>query len=175
MLLLLDIKYVIATRNYDFFLCKCNAKLRKFLSAYKSHVRKTSLFTGAIPNPVRNSQTSRFVSVPGQNPERSSRGDCVVLCSVLFTYYLIIRFEIALTSVELVFISNKERNSLVTPVEFNFYELHSSSLFLISISDAYRQTRCVLNERHLRSLFFSKRALKTLSSSTRNKQTNVVH
>src|SRR6218665_1257346 len=66
-------------------------------------------------------------------------------------------------------------HSLVTPVEFNFYELHSSSLFLISISDAYRQTRCVLNERHLRSLFFFKRALKTLSSSTRNKQTNVVH
>src|SRR6218665_3976923 len=54
-------------------------KLRKFLSACKSHVRKTNLFTGAIPNPVRNSQTSRFVSVPGQNPERASRGDCVVL------------------------------------------------------------------------------------------------
>src|SRR6218665_651575 len=44
-----------------------------------SHVRGTSLFTGAIPNPVRNSQTSRFVSVPGQSPERSSRGDSVVL------------------------------------------------------------------------------------------------
>src|SRR6218665_2337937 len=59
--------------------CKCNVKLRKFLSAYKSHVRRASLFTGAIPNPVRNCQTSRFVSVPGQNPERSSRGDSVVL------------------------------------------------------------------------------------------------
>src|SRR6218665_3963198 len=31
-------------------------------SAHKSHVRETSLFTGAIPNPVHNSQTSRFVS-----------------------------------------------------------------------------------------------------------------
>ena len=31
------------------------------------------LFTGAIPNQVRNSQTSRFVSVPGQNPGRSSK------------------------------------------------------------------------------------------------------
>src|SRR6218665_2535946 len=51
----------------------CNVKLRKLLSAHKSHVRETSLFTGAILNPVRNSQTSRFVSVPGQNPERSSR------------------------------------------------------------------------------------------------------
>src|SRR6218665_2197932 len=49
-----------------------NVKLRKLLSADKSHVRETSLFTGAIPNPVRNSNTSRFVSVPGQNPGRSS-------------------------------------------------------------------------------------------------------
>src|SRR6218665_3332542 len=57
----------------------CNVKLRKLLSAHKSHVTETSLFTGAIPNPVRNSQTSRFVSVPGQNPGRSSRGDSVVL------------------------------------------------------------------------------------------------
>src|SRR6218665_1983912 len=40
----------------------CNVKLQKLLSAHKSHVRDTSLFTGAIPNPVRNSQTSRFVS-----------------------------------------------------------------------------------------------------------------
>src|SRR6218665_3016774 len=58
---------------------KCNVKLRKLLSAHKSHIRETSLFTGAIPNPVRNSQTSHFFSVPGQNPERSSRGDSVVL------------------------------------------------------------------------------------------------
>jgi len=58
---------------------QCNVKLRKLLSANKSHVRETSLFTGAIPNPVRNSQTSRFVSVPGQIPGRSSRGDSVVL------------------------------------------------------------------------------------------------
>ena len=53
--------------------------LRKRLSAHKSHVRETSLFTGAIPNPVRNSFSFRFVSVPGQNPGRSSRGDSVVL------------------------------------------------------------------------------------------------
>src|SRR6218665_3561640 len=58
---------------------QCNVKLRKLLSAHKSHVRETSLFTGAIPNTVHNSQTSRFVSVPGQNPGRSSRGDSVVL------------------------------------------------------------------------------------------------
>src|SRR6218665_1990962 len=58
---------------------ECNVKLRKVLNAHKSHVRETSLFTGAIPNPVRNSQTSRFVSVPGENPARSSRGDSVVL------------------------------------------------------------------------------------------------
>src|SRR6218665_4101780 len=69
----------------------CNVKLRKLLSAHKSHVTETSLFTGAIPNPVHNSQTSRFVSVPGQNPERSSRGAClfvgvnpfVLLCQCL--------------------------------------------------------------------------------------------
>jgi len=36
---------------------------------------ETSLFSGAIPNPVCNSQISRFVSMPGQNPGRSSRGD----------------------------------------------------------------------------------------------------
>src|SRR6218665_320304 len=54
---------------------KCNVNLRKLLSDHKSHVRETNLFTGAIPNQVRNSQTSRFVAVPGQNPERSSRGD----------------------------------------------------------------------------------------------------
>ena len=42
-------------------------------------VRQTSLFIGAIPNQVGNSQTSRFVSVPGQNPEISNRGDSVVL------------------------------------------------------------------------------------------------
>src|SRR6218665_3216 len=58
---------------------KCNVKLRKLLSTHKSHVSETSLFTGAIPYPIRNSQTSHFVSVPGQNPERSSRGDSVVL------------------------------------------------------------------------------------------------
>src|SRR6218665_932340 len=53
--------------------------LRKLLSAHKSHVRKTTLFTGAIRNPICTSQTSRFVLVPGQNPGRSSRGDSVVL------------------------------------------------------------------------------------------------
>src|SRR6218665_2221298 len=60
----------------------CNVKLRKLLSALKSHVRETSLFTGAIPNQVRNSQTSRFVSVPRQNPGRSIRGDSVGLRTV---------------------------------------------------------------------------------------------
>src|SRR6218665_491143 len=58
---------------------QCNVKFRKLLSAHKSNIRETSLFTGIISNPVRNSQTSRFVSVPGQNPGRSSRGDSVVL------------------------------------------------------------------------------------------------
>src|SRR6218665_3963411 len=53
----------------------CNVNFRKLFSAQKIHVRETSLFTGPIPNPVRNSQTSRFVSVPSQNPERSRRGD----------------------------------------------------------------------------------------------------
>src|SRR6218665_4179236 len=51
---------------------QCNVNIRKLLSAHKSYVRETSLFTGAIPNPIRNSQTSLFVSVPGQYPGRSS-------------------------------------------------------------------------------------------------------
>src|SRR6218665_1621045 len=59
--------------------CKCNVNLRKLLSAHTSHIRETSLFTGAISNPFHNSQTSRFVSVPGQNLGRSSQGDSVVL------------------------------------------------------------------------------------------------
>src|SRR6218665_3693680 len=50
-----------------------------YISENKSHLRETSLFTGAIPNPVGNSQTARFVSVPGQNPGRSCRGDGMVL------------------------------------------------------------------------------------------------
>src|SRR6218665_3334205 len=58
---------------------QCNVKLRKLLSAHKSNVRETSLFTGAIPNPVRNSQTYHFVSVPSQNPGRSNPGDSMVL------------------------------------------------------------------------------------------------
>src|SRR6218665_1571259 len=37
---------------------------RKLLSAHKSPDMDTSLFTGAVSNQVRNSQTSRFVSVP---------------------------------------------------------------------------------------------------------------
>ena len=53
----------------------CNVTFRKLLSAHKRHVRET----GAILNPVRNSQPSRFISVPGQNTVRSSRGDSVVL------------------------------------------------------------------------------------------------
>src|SRR6218665_2367105 len=70
--------YILACRtplNRPTAACQCNVKLGKLLSTHKSHVRETSLLTGAIPNPVRNSQTSRFVSVPGQNPGRSSRGD----------------------------------------------------------------------------------------------------
>src|SRR6218665_2207941 len=47
---------------------QCNVNLRKLLSAHKSHVRETNFFTAAIPNQVRNSQTSSFVSVPGQTP-----------------------------------------------------------------------------------------------------------
>jgi len=39
---------------------QCNVNLRKLLSAHKSHVKDTSLFTGAIPNQVRHSQISRF-------------------------------------------------------------------------------------------------------------------
>src|SRR6218665_133633 len=62
----------------------CNVNLRKLLSAHKSHVRETSLFTGAIPKSVRNSQTSRFVSVPGQNPgkvkPKKQRGARVAAC-----------------------------------------------------------------------------------------------
>ena len=38
--------------------------------------------TSAIPNQVHNGQTSRFYSVPGQNPGRSSRGDSVVIYKV---------------------------------------------------------------------------------------------
>jgi len=45
-----------------------NVNLRKLLSAHKSHVRKVSLFTGAIPIQIRNNQTSRLISVPGQYP-----------------------------------------------------------------------------------------------------------
>jgi len=55
-------------------------KYPKTSQRHKSHVRETSLFTGAIPNQVRNSQTSRYVSAPGQYPGRSSRGDSVGLC-----------------------------------------------------------------------------------------------
>ena len=44
----------------------CNVNLRKLLSDHKSHDRETSFYTGAIPNQVHNSQTSRFASVPGQ-------------------------------------------------------------------------------------------------------------
>jgi len=57
-----------------------NVNLRKLLTAHKSHFRETSLFTGMIPNQVRNSQISRFVSVPGQNPERLNRSNGTVEC-----------------------------------------------------------------------------------------------
>src|SRR6218665_2374830 len=60
--------------------CTCNVNLRKLLSANKSHVREISLFIGAIPNQVRNSQTSRFVvgSKPGKVKPRRQRGATVV-------------------------------------------------------------------------------------------------
>ena len=58
------------------YVMQCNVKLRKLLGAHKSHVRETSLFTGAIPNPVRNSQTPRFVSVPGK-----TRIECLLVVS----------------------------------------------------------------------------------------------
>jgi len=44
-----------------------------FSAPTKSHVRETSLFAGAKPNQVLNSQTSRFVSMPGQKPGRSNQ------------------------------------------------------------------------------------------------------
>jgi len=37
---------------------QCNVNIRKLLSTHKSHVGETSLFIGAMPNQVRNSQTS---------------------------------------------------------------------------------------------------------------------
>src|SRR6218665_3738364 len=60
--------------------CACNVNLRKLLSAHKSHVRETSLFTGATPNQVCNSQTSPFVvgSKPGRVKPRRQRGDTVL-------------------------------------------------------------------------------------------------
>ena len=58
---------------------ECNVNLWKLLSAHKSHVRETSLFTGTIPNQVCNSKASRFVLVPGQKMERSSRGNSMGL------------------------------------------------------------------------------------------------
>src|SRR6218665_54594 len=60
--------------------CTCNVNLRKLLSANKSHVREISLFTGAIPNQVRNSQTSRFVvgSKPEKVKPRRQRGATVI-------------------------------------------------------------------------------------------------
>src|SRR6218665_3011525 len=60
--------------------CTCNVNLRKLLSANKSHVREISLFISAIPNQVRNSQTSRFVvgSKPGKVKPRRQRGATVV-------------------------------------------------------------------------------------------------
>ena len=62
MKLMQNIKKCTVKHRVDSIGNKCNVKLRKLLSAHKSHVRETSLFTGAIPNPVRNSQTSRFVA-----------------------------------------------------------------------------------------------------------------
>src|SRR6218665_472184 len=60
--------------------CTCNINLRKLPSANKSHVREISLFTGAIPNQVCNSQTSCFVvgSKPGKVKPRRQRGATVV-------------------------------------------------------------------------------------------------
>src|SRR6218665_1510262 len=57
-----------------------NVNIRKLLSVYKSHVREISLFTGTIPNQVRNSQTSRFIvgSKPGKVKPKRQRGATVV-------------------------------------------------------------------------------------------------
>src|SRR6218665_1392307 len=74
------LRVIVGQAYKEAYVMYCNVvKLRKLLSAHKSYVRETSLFTGAILNPIRNSQTSRFVSVPGQNPGRLRRGNSVVL------------------------------------------------------------------------------------------------
>ena len=44
----------------------------KNLRQIGGHGREGSLFTGVTPNQVRNSQTSRFGSVSGQNSGKSS-------------------------------------------------------------------------------------------------------
>ena len=55
-----------------------NVNLQKLIITHKSHVKETTnLLTGALPNQVRNRQTSRFVWVPCQNPGKSSREDSV--------------------------------------------------------------------------------------------------
>src|SRR6218665_1667028 len=52
--------------------------LENFLAPTKATSgRPASLFTSAIPNQDRNSLTSRFVSLSGQNLGKSSRGDSV--------------------------------------------------------------------------------------------------
>src|SRR6218665_3987478 len=64
---------------------KSPQKLVKLLSAHKSQLRETSLFTVAILNQFRNSQTSRFVSVPaartksGKVKPRRQRGATVAI------------------------------------------------------------------------------------------------
>ena len=57
----------------------CNVNLRKLINAHKSHVRETSLLTGAIPNQVRNSQTFRLGarSKSGKVQPRRQRGTTV--------------------------------------------------------------------------------------------------
>jgi len=67
------------TRDFKKSNRECNIHLRKLISAQKSHIRETILFAGSILNQICNSQTSRFVSVPGQNPGRSNRGDSMGL------------------------------------------------------------------------------------------------
>src|SRR6218665_1606586 len=49
-------------------------------SAPTKTTSKTSLFTGAIPNPVRNSQTSRFVSFRSQVKARECQAGEIACC-----------------------------------------------------------------------------------------------
>jgi len=63
---------------------ECNGNLQKLLSAHESQLRETSLFVGAIPNPVRNSQRMMLINTytvytgshswsNGKNPDNNER------------------------------------------------------------------------------------------------------